>query len=80
VSGSGYDGDNEVSGEEESVQNAQSVDVAGVVTITPNLAKGDDEFSDDEEIVVCCCTYCFAFNLFYCLLVFYPIGLLFYRF
>ncbi|WJX62991.1 hypothetical protein P8452_47925 [Trifolium repens] len=52
VSGSGYDGDNEVSGEEESVQNAQSVDVAGVVTITPNLAKGDDEFSDDEEIVV----------------------------
>jgi hypothetical protein len=50
---SGYNGDNEDSGEEESVENINSEDVAGDVALTPNMAKVGDEVSDDEEIVVC---------------------------
>ncbi|WJX38032.1 hypothetical protein P8452_25732 [Trifolium repens] len=52
VGESGYDGDNDVSGEEESVENTHSEDFAGDVAVTPNLAKVDDEVCADEEIVV----------------------------
>jgi hypothetical protein len=53
VTGSGYNADDEGSGEEVSVENVESQDVAGEVAVTPNLATGNDETSDDEEIVVC---------------------------
>ncbi|WJX62061.1 hypothetical protein P8452_47097 [Trifolium repens] len=52
VTGSGYNADDEGSGEEVSVENVESQDVAGEVAVTPNLATGNDEDSDDEEIVV----------------------------
>jgi hypothetical protein len=79
VGESGYDGDNDVSGEEESVENTHSEDFAGDVAVTPNLAKVDDEVCADEEIVVCSYSWCFAVKLFCCLSIFYLIALLCYR-